>query len=311
MTAAAFDTAAFGRYDFVIFIDCWNPYLRKDVSKPEIEQGDVSAPAPRDRSARRRASSFFVIVLLCLACAFAVGMQIANLPSVLRSRAESALASGDYSEAMKFFIRIRRIERNSKPSEPKMREIALSGISKHYESGKTYFAQGRLREALNEYAAGKALAEDYFFVFPTQQFLAPKDDDLLALLDTIKDDSCFMGRVHTLRSEWVRARVRLQECEKQDGSRSSSLFWQTYVSSVTWDWNRAIRVLQKLLKVSAMDSRLEDFEKRSRGKKIAKAPIKSLIPDELHPTWALVELMNWHDLAHNTYSPVKHLCSLG
>jgi len=267
------------------------------VSKPETDQNAGGVLASYDNRARGRMSSILVAALLCLACAFAVGIQIANLPSVLRSRAESALASGDFSAAMKFFIRIRRIERDSAPSEPKMRAIARTGISEHYERSKALFAEGKLREALAEYAPGMSLAEDYFFVFPTQQLLAPKNDDLLALLDTIRDDSCFMGKVHSLRSEWDKAIARLQECEKQSGSKSAALFWQTYVSSITWDWDSATVALPKLLKASGMGLLLKDFEKRSREEKVAKTTIEALVPDSLRPDWTLVESLKWYDLS--------------
>ncbi len=267
------------------------------MSEPESEQSGGGVLASYDNRARRRISSFLVVALLCLACAFAVAIQIANLPSVLRSRAESALASGDFSAAMKLFIRIRRIERESAPSEPKMREIAQTGIGKHYERSKALFAKGQLRQALAEYAAGMALAQDYFFVFPTKQLLAPKNDDLMALLDTMGDNSCFMGKVHSLRSEWDKARARLQECEKQSGSESSALLWQTYVFSITWDWDRATAALPKLLKASGMGSLLGDFEERSRGEQVTKTTIEALVPDDLHPAWTLVESLKWYDLS--------------
>ena len=267
------------------------------MSEPETERNAGVVPAFQERSARRRFFSFFVAALVFLACAAAVGIQIVNLPSVLKSRAESALASGDFSGAMKFFIRIRRIERDGKPLQPKMREIAHTGISKHYERSKALLDQGSLGEALGEYTAAMALADDYFFVFPAQQLLAPADDDLLVLLDAMRDDSCFMGRIYASRCKWDKARIRLQECEDRNKSRPSALLWQTYIFSITWDWERATEALQKLVQTSGMASLLKNFEEHSRQEKVRKTPIKALVPGDLHSAWTLVESLKWYDLS--------------
>jgi len=273
------------------------------MSEPETAHNAGVVPASQKGPAsgtqcwRRRFFSFFVAALVFLACAAAVGIQIANLPSVLKYRAERALASGNFSEAMKFFIRIRRIERDSKPLQPKMSEIAHTGISKHYERSKALLDQGLFGEALDEYTAAMALADDYFFVFPAEQLLPPANDDLLDLLDAMRDDSCFMGRIYALRSEWDKARIRLQECEKQNKLRPSALLWQTYIFSLTWDWERATEALQKFVETSGMGSLLKDFQEHSRGEKVRKTPIKALVPEELHSAWTLVESLTWYDLS--------------
>ncbi len=241
--------------------------------------------------------SILVVVLLCLAGAFAVGMQIANLPSVLKYRAERALAAGDFATAMKDYIQIRRIEHTRKPFEPKMREIALTGIGKHYEQSKELFNKGQMQNALAEYTAGMALANDYFFVFPSEEFESPKDDKLLKLLDTIKDDSCLMAKVHALRSEWDKARVRTRECERYEQDKSSALFWETYVYLITWDWAPATRVIEKLMKTSGMGSLLKDFGKEASGKKVVKTTLKSLVPKSIRPMWTLAGQLKWFELA--------------
>lgn len=270
------------------------------MSEPETghNAGVVQPSQPSQKgAARRRFFSFFVAALVFLACAAAVGIQIANLPSVLKARAERAFASGDFAGAMKFFIRIRRIEHDSRPLQPKMREIAHAGIGKHYERSKALLDQGLFGEALGEYTAAMALADDYFLVFPAEQLLPPASDDLLVLLDAMRDDSCFMGKIYALSSEWDNARIRLQECEKQSSLGTSPLLWQTYIFSITWDWERASGALQKLVETSGMGLLLRDFEEHSRREKVRKTSIKALVPDDLQSAWTLVESLKWYDLS--------------
>ncbi|MBN1592670.1 MAG: hypothetical protein JW941_05415, partial [Candidatus Coatesbacteria bacterium] len=231
-----------------------------------------------------------------LILAFAVAMQVSNLPSMLRSRAESELKSGDYTDAMAKYIKVRRIERDSAPSEAKMREIALTGIEDLYKRSRDDFAQGQIDRAFNEWKDLKKLEDDYYFVFPSQHILAGKDDKLLSVLDNIKDNSCYMGKVHSLLSEWVRAKARLSDCMKS-GSESEPLFWQVYVDSVNSDWRDAAQALKSLMEVSGIGSRIGEFEKSSRGTKVGKTNVKSLIPAELHSSWSVVELMHWSDLS--------------
>jgi len=241
--------------------------------------------------------SILVVVLLCLAGAFALGMQIANLPSALKYRAERALAAGDFATAMKHYIKIRRIEHTSKPFEPKMRDIALTGIGQHYEQSKELFNKGQIQNALAEYTAAMALSNDYFFVFPSDEFGAPKEDKLLKLLDTIKDDSCLMAKVHSLRSEWDKARPRMQECERDALDKSSALFWETYVYLITWDWEAAPQVIEKLMKTSGMGSLLEGFGKQANSKKVVETTLRSLVPKKLWPIWTLAGQLKWFELA--------------
>jgi len=264
----------------------------------ETQSEPVSEESAKSKGrGQGRSFSILVVVLLCLAGAFAVGMQIANLPSVLKYRAEKALAAGDFAAAMKHYIQIRRIEHTRKPFEPKMREIAITGIEKHYKQSKELFSKGEIQNALAEYSAAMALAKDYFFVFPSEEFEAPKDDKLLKLLDTIKDDSCLMAKVHALRSEWLEAKARMRECEQYAQDKSSALFWETYVYLVKWDWAQATGVIKKLMKSSGMGSLLKDFGKRAKSKKVLETTLESLVPKKLRPIWPLARQLRWFELA--------------
>ena len=266
------------------------------MSEAQNDGVSEDSAAPKGDGQGRRLS-ILVIVLLCLAGAFAVGMQIANLPSVLKYRAERALAADDFAAAMKHYVRIRRIERRSRPSQPKMHEIALTGIGKHYKQSKELFSKGQMKSALAEYTAAMALANDYFFVFPSEEFEAPKEDELLKLLDAVKDDSCLMVKVHTLKSEWDKARARMQECERHAQDKSSALFWETYVHLITWDWDAATGVIEKLMKTSGVGSVLKDFGKQASRKEVAKTKLESLVPKKLRPVWTLAGQLKWFELS--------------
>ncbi|MBN2209082.1 MAG: hypothetical protein JW759_07280 [Candidatus Coatesbacteria bacterium] len=266
------------------------------MSESHVE-GEYYEEIPRGNPAARKSFSIFVIALLFLAAVFAVAKQVMNLVPVLETRAESASNGGDFKRAMELYTQIRRIRGDTSGLLPKMKSVAVEGVRRHYERSKGLFEKGLPDEALSEFRTAMAISSDFFFVFPSEEFLAPKGDALISLMDTIAKDFCLRGRVHALQSEWDDARQDLARCYQHAHSDPSPLLWQLFVYSQTWDWGEAMRSVSELLRSSGMGALLNDFEKTSRGKQITEAKLGDLLPKELHAQLSVFDDVSWYELS--------------
>lgn len=250
----------------------------------------------RPRKARR-ALGTFVVILLCATAAAAIGFQIYTLAPVVRLRAEGAASRGKLAEALRLYTKLFRLRPEDSTVRPKMEEIAVAGLRRGFEESKALFAKGRPHEALAAFQAGMKLVDDFCFVFPSWQFLAPEDDALVAQLDAIEDDDCFMAKIDAMRCFWESSRLRLRSCQRATSRIDRLLLWQSYISLRTWDWPEAVSAVARLLRVSKMRAMLNSLRRGAIGKVAQQRAIRSLVPDTLKKDWELVESLSWFELS--------------
>ncbi|MCD6327469.1 hypothetical protein J7M28_07945 [bacterium] len=263
------------------------------------ELAEIGAIEQVAESKRPRCNLFskFVLALLVLTALFAVGIQIYTLVPILHYRVQSAFESGDFEYAMALCIKIRRIQGESRDVEPKMREIAMAGISQYYDESKACFDAGKVHEALEKYEAAMAIADQFFFVFPSQQFLAPKDNKLLARLSQIANDSCFMGKIEFLQSHWARALDLLRDCQAQSSPNPAAAFYQFATFCRTWDFAGASKSFSEFQTLSGMDKLLGNLKASSKGGSVSESTVGDVIPQSMHSLFEAFDSVGRYEIA--------------